>query len=202
MQDASLDLSHNNFSGSIPEAFFGSQLPSAAETAALLAFFLKGLPGGNGVSGWLSLALGELTRLTSLRISHHTLSGSLPASLSLLSHLVSLDLASNRHLSGAIPPALYALPSGAEVRLGHNALSGSIPDSVFSPCLALLDLSHNQLSSPIPPSLQGRSKNPSLLPLSHLDLSYNLLSGSIPPHLASSLSSLAHLSLRSNLLRW
>ncbi|CAI7781148.1 unnamed protein product, partial [Closterium sp. NIES-54] len=311
----------------VRDALLGEAAGGAAGGAAGIAGLVNG---GNGswaeilrswdassssacACGSLSEALGQLTQLTSLRVSGHALSGGLLPSLSRLSHLVALDLSSNRHLSGSIPPALFALPSlrelslrgnnltgevlpsttaaaaaevaalsrslesldvggnalsgsiladvsllmgltrlaldqnwldgslprelgplwmltdlqlqgnalqgdtypfleratgpgkveracGVEVRLGHNKLTGSISDFVFSSCPSLLDLSHNQLSVPIPDPPQGHSQSSSLVPLSYLDLSSNKLTGSISDALVTGLTALSHSDLSDNLL--
>ncbi|GJP33842.1 hypothetical protein CLOM_g18349 [Closterium sp. NIES-68] len=162
-------------------------------------FFLQGLPARKGKNGRLSVALGQLTRLTSLRISHHTLSGSLPASLSLLSRLVSLDLSSNRHLSGAIPPALYALPSLQELTLRGNTLTGAVlpsttPAAALSPWLESLDVGGNQLLGTVAASIS------TLTALTRLALDGNRLQGSIPRQLGA-LWMLRDLQLQGNALQ-
>ena len=67
------------------------------------------------------------------------------------------------------PPLLY-------VNVSHNNLSGPIPESLSNiKCLALLDLSYNNFSGSIPQILGDLSQ------LSEFNVSYNpLLSGSIP----------------------
>ncbi|GJP37169.1 hypothetical protein CLOM_g21605 [Closterium sp. NIES-68] len=158
-------------------------------------FFVDGLSGGVGS---LSAALGELTHLTSLRISHHTLSGSLPHSLSLLTNLVFLDLGSNRHLSGPIPCSLYTISSLQELNLQENNLTGAlIPDSsasILSPSLESLDVGGNALSGPIPASIGG------LTSLCHLALDRNELQGRMPRQLGA-LWMLRELLLQGNLLQ-
>ncbi|CAI5972918.1 unnamed protein product [Closterium sp. NIES-64] len=151
-------------------------------------FFLQGLRGGSGrgsesasARGSLSEALGQLTHLTSLRISGHALSGGLPPSLSRLSHLVTLDLSSNRHLSGSIPPALFALPSLRELSLRGNNLTGAALPSTTSAAAALamaslesLDVGGNALSGSI------AARVSLLAGLTRLALDHNRLDGSLP----------------------
>ncbi|GJP69007.1 hypothetical protein CLOP_g25639 [Closterium sp. NIES-67] len=160
-------------------------------------FFLQGLPGRKS-TGSLSTALGQLTRLTSLRISHHTLSSSLPASLSLLSHLVSLDLSSNRLLSGAVPPTLYTLPELRELTLRGNNLTGdALPSSgaaALSPSLESLDVGGDQLSGSIGSSIGA------LTSLTRLALDHNRLQGSLPGQLCA-LWMLRDLQLQGNALQ-
>ncbi|CAI5520101.1 unnamed protein product [Closterium sp. Naga37s-1] len=185
-----INLSHNNFSGAIP-------VESKAQAA-------------------------DVSALRSLDVSHNAITGGLPAvgerssggggssssSSSGVTGLAYLDLSFNS-FSGAL--AQQNLPftstgecsvmqSGAEVRLSHNALTGSIQDAVFSPCLSLLDLSHNHLSGPIPDPLKANNQSASHPALSHLDLSSNQLTGPIPDALITSLTELTHLSLSHNQL--
>ncbi|CAI5473738.1 unnamed protein product [Closterium sp. Yama58-4] len=120
--------------------------------------------------GSLSEALGQLTQLTSLRISGHALSGGLPPSLSRLSHLVALDLSSNRHLSGSIPPALLTLPSLRELSLRGNNLTGEVG---LLTGLTRLALDHNRLDGSLPQELRA------LWMLRDLQLQGNALQGDI-----------------------
>ncbi|CAI7863384.1 unnamed protein product [Closterium sp. NIES-53] len=157
------------------------------------AWFLQGLRGGSGSgsasasgSGSLSEALGQLTLLTSLRISGHALSGGLPPSLSRLSHLVALDLSSNRHLSGSIPPALFTFPSLRELSLRRNNLTGAALPSTTAAAAALpvaslesLDMGENALSGSIAAQVSL------LTGLTRLALDHNRLDGRLPRELGA-----------------
>ncbi|CAI5994455.1 unnamed protein product, partial [Closterium sp. NIES-64] len=161
----------------------------ASEPPHTAHFFLQGLSAGSGsssASGSLSEALGQLTQLTSLRISGHALSGGLPSSLSRLSHLVALDLSSNRHLSGSIPPALFALPSLRELSLRGNNLTGAALPSTTAAAAALamaslesLDVGGNALSGSI------AARVSLLAGLTRLALDHNRLDGSLPRELGA-----------------
>ncbi|CAI5974145.1 unnamed protein product [Closterium sp. NIES-65] len=170
-------------------------------------FFLRGLPGGSASAGsavasrHLSEALGQLTQLTSLRISGHALSSGLPSSLSRLSHLVALDLSSNRHLSGSIPPALFALPSLRELSLRGNNLTGAVLPSTtaaapaaLSASLEILDLGGNGLLGSIAAQVCL------LTGLTRLALDHNRLDGSLPRELGA-LWMLTDLQLQGNALQ-
>ncbi|CAI7781127.1 unnamed protein product, partial [Closterium sp. NIES-54] len=172
-----------------------------------MSFFLHGLPGGSGsssASGSLSEALGQLKQLTSLRISGNVLSGGLSPSLLCLSHLVALDLSSNRHLSGSIPPALFALPSLRELSLHGNNLTGEVLPTTsaattagapaLSPSLEILDVGGNDLSRSIPPQVSA------LTGLTRLALDHNRLDGSLPWEIGT-LWRLTDLQLQGNALR-
>ena len=68
----------------------------------------------------------EVTRVVALRISRARLAGPLPA-LDALPGLEELDLSRN-HLSGALGACAWcALPRLALVRLSHNRLTGPVP---------------------------------------------------------------------------
>ena len=177
-----LDLSANNLSDSIPDL---------NSLTALQVLDLS----ANNLTGSIP-ALESLTMLTHLDLSANNLTGSIPA-LNSLTMLLYLDL-SNNALSGSLP----ALPALNHLDLSDNDLSGSVPDiSVELPFLQFLDLSHNrfrgllrlgprwcwslldltyfdlshnQLTGPVPASL-GRLED-----LTHLDLSHNRFSGPLP----------------------
>ncbi|CAI5505518.1 unnamed protein product [Closterium sp. Naga37s-1] len=183
----------------------------ASEPPHTAHFFLQGLSAGSGsssASGSLSEALGQLTQLTSLRISGHALSGGLPSSLSRLSLLVALDLSSNRHLSGSIPPALFTLPSLRELTLRGNNLTGAaLPTTTaaataaaaaaaaaLSQSLESLDVGGNALSGSIAAQVSL------LTGLTRLALDHNRLDGSLPRELGA-LWMLTDLQLQGNALR-
>ncbi|QCD92535.1 inactive LRR receptor-like serine/threonine-protein kinase BIR2 [Vigna unguiculata] len=99
-------------------------------------------------------------------------------------------------LSGRIPEALkYCGKSLQRLNLASNSFSSEIPHEIckWMPFLVSLDLSGNQLSGPIPPTLVNCSY------LNELMLSDNQLSGSIPFELGS-LSRLKKFSVANNRL--
>ncbi|BAU01145.1 hypothetical protein LR48_Vigan10g263500 [Vigna angularis] len=99
-------------------------------------------------------------------------------------------------LSGRIPEALqYCGKSLQRLNLASNSFSSEIPHEIckWMPFLVALDLSGNQLSGPIPPTLVNCSY------LNELMLSDNQLSGSIPFELGS-LSRLKKFSVANNRL--
>ena len=147
----------------------------------------------SGLSGPIPPELGQLSKLTSLRLESNQLSGRIPPELGQLLDLTHLDLFDNQ-LNGPIPRELGQLVELSWLRLSYNQLNGPIPRELGQLLnLEDLDLSVNRLNGAIPPEL-GK-----LINLESLSLGYNLLSGRIPPELGQ-LTNLQWLSLRGNQL--
>ncbi|KAL3331719.1 hypothetical protein AABB24_032367 [Solanum stoloniferum] len=103
-----------------------------------------------GLSGFLSGMISNLTNLKQVLLQNNNISGHIPRELGKLPNLETLDL-SNNHFSGHVPDSLGLLNSLQYLRLNNNSLSGAIPLSLARvPQLAFLDLSFNNLSGPIP----------------------------------------------------
>jgi hypothetical protein len=94
--------------------------------------------------------------LQDLRLDNNRFSGNLPASVG--RNLWQFNAASN-FLSGSIPPG-FLLPN---TNLRNNSLSGSIPDNYRNNYVEYFDVSHNQLTGTIPPSLVGSQINARLM---------------------------------------
>ena len=132
--------------------------------------------GQNELTGPVPPVLGNLVNLKSLNLPWNDLSGPIPAELRSLENVEYLDLRGN-NLSGPLPVWLGSLSNLRQyLGLGGNDLSGAIPDALGSlENLGALDLRENDLSGPIPETL-GSLEN-----LRQLDLSYNWgLSGPLP----------------------
>nr|XP_043613220.1 receptor-like protein EIX2 [Erigeron canadensis] len=134
-----LDLSHNSFTGPIPDCLWHfKQL-----------MFLN--LGNNYLSGKLPASVGSLTGLYMLNLCNNSLSGELPLALRQCTKLTFLDLGANR-FSGNVPVWIGENLSRLYVIcLTSNELSGPIP---FQLCqlenLQILDLSMNNLNGTIP----------------------------------------------------
>ncbi|MBC3786715.1 putative Ig domain-containing protein [Spirosoma utsteinense] len=147
----------------------------------------------NNLVGTLPASLSALTNLESLQLYNNRLSGSIPASLSALTNLRTLDLFSNE-LTGSIPASFSALTSLQFLNLYSNQLSGTIPDGLGALTnLESIQLYGNTLTGSIPASL-GALTN--LRTLNFLD---NQLTGSIPASF-SALTNLQTLNLSYNQL--
>ncbi len=84
--------------------------------------------GGNGLSGAIPSALGNLANLRQLGLGHNYLSGAIPSALGNLANLRQLGLGTNL-LTGAIPPELGNLGALTVLILERNDLSGPVPPS-------------------------------------------------------------------------
>ncbi|KAG6785271.1 hypothetical protein POTOM_011001 [Populus tomentosa] len=167
-----LDLSHNKFSGSVPQGV------SAIH-------FLKELHlQGNRFSGPLPGDIGLCPHLNRLDLSRNLFSGALPESLQRLSSMSFFSLSKNmlavirlrgNSFNGSIPEGLFDLEL-EEVDFSDNGLVGSIPSGsiTFFSSLHTLDLSKNNLTGHIPAE-RGLSSN-----LRYLNLSWNNLESRMP----------------------
>ncbi len=190
----SLDLSHNNLTGSIPEEL--GNLTNLKSLDLSWNHLTGSIPGGlsnlinlqsldlssNGLSGGVLPELSHLTNLQTLDLHGNPLEASLPPQFGNLVKLQSLDLSYTR-LTGSIPSELANLTSLQTLNLGNNQLTGSIPPELANLTnLQTLDLSafpasKLSLTGSIPPEIGN------LAHLESLDLSSNHLTGSIPSEL-------------------
>ncbi|KAL6011681.1 hypothetical protein ACLOJK_002129 [Asimina triloba] len=164
-----LDLSNNQFSGSIPRNFnFPNLFFSASH---------------NQISGTIPTSICEVSSLVVLDLSINNLSGIIPTTIGDCNVLEALDLSGN-HLSGSIPSSLGSTVYLKTLHLSGNRLFGQLPFSMKNcTSLQMLNVCHNKLSGSIP-SWIGES----LAALKILRLRSNLFTGEIPPqlfHLAS-----------------
>ncbi len=177
----------------------------AAERSALTAFYQAvggtkwaNRAGWGGKVGtectWFGVTCNTAqTSVLSISLNDNGLKGTLPAALSKLPGLQTLELEGNS-LSGAIPKDLGRLANLRSLRLGLNRLSGALPKELGNLArLEILSLPFNRIPGALPPEL-GR-----LASLRLLDVSQNALTGAIPPQLGN-LRSLMFLDLSANRL--
>ncbi|KAG6399662.1 hypothetical protein SASPL_141143 [Salvia splendens] len=195
-----LDLSSNNFSGSIP--------PSLSLLPLLRRISLS----RNSLSGPIPASLSSLSLLQQLYLDNNLLTNSIPPlnlpnlnriefqsnqltgslpDLTLLPNLNFLD-ASDNSLSGALPSSLP--PSLIELVARNNQFEGEIP-SIEAPSLQVLDLSHNKLTGSVPASLFTHPN------LEQLTLSFNHLESVETPADSGLTSPLISVDLSNNRVR-
>jgi len=150
-----LDISDNNFSGSLPTGYFNSLEAMMAFDQNMIymrardysSYFYsiemtwKGVEieftkirstirvldlSNNNFTGGIPKVIGKLKALQQLNLSHNSLTGHIQSSLGILIDLESLDLSSNL-LTGRIPMQLEGLTFLAILNLSHNQLEGPIP---------------------------------------------------------------------------
>ncbi|KZV21326.1 hypothetical protein F511_32143 [Dorcoceras hygrometricum] len=172
-----------------------------------------------GVSGDFPADFCRISTLRNMDLSSNNLGGSIDSdSISLCSHLLSLNLSSNyfvgrlpefpveflkltvldfsyNNFSGEIPASFVNLPKLDFLSLGSNLLNGSIPDFLFNLTeLTQLVLSGNPFISSLPENIGSLRK------LENLVLSYCNLAGTIPVSIGN-LVSLKILDLSANYLQ-
>ena len=157
---------------------------------------------GNGLTGSMPPALGDLALLQTLRLGfwwdpalrqtfENGLTGPIPPALGRLSGLRWLSLSGN-DLTGSIPVELGNLLRLEFLHLGSNDLTGPVPASLGSfSGLRWLYLDNNDLTGALPDELGN------LVNLESLNLSANGLTGPVPDELGN-LANLEWLGLGSN----
>ncbi|KAF8026550.1 hypothetical protein BT93_F3136 [Corymbia citriodora subsp. variegata] len=136
-----LDLSRNNFTGTIPKC-----LENVSNS--LLVLDMQ----ENRLSGTVSLKFTEDAALRSLHLNGNQFEGPLPRSLTNCKQLEALDLGGNK-LNDTFPDWLETLPRLQVLVLRSNRLCGPIssPGTEFSfSRLRILDLSFNDFTGPLP----------------------------------------------------
>ncbi|XP_059289322.1 putative receptor like protein 25 [Lycium ferocissimum] len=157
-----IDLSANNFSGSLPTRYFSS----------CQGMMLSSNPDQVG-SKHLQVQLQAVGIYYQVRVTL-TLKGQLMEIENILEVFTAIDFSCN-NFQGEIPKVLGDLNSLYLLNLSHNALTGRIPKALGKLSqLGSLDLSVNHLRGRIPDELA------SLTFLSVLNLSFTQLSGRIP----------------------
>jgi len=135
-----LDLSNNNFSGSLPNWMFTNEAP-------LLYLGLA----HNSLVGSLDHLMWQQSNLQMINISMNYFTGQLPMDISsVFPNLTVLD-ASDNNISGHLPPSLCNINDLEFVDLSNNKLTGEVPSCLFTECgsLEFLRLSNNNLGGPI-----------------------------------------------------
>ncbi|KAI7991214.1 Leucine-rich repeat receptor-like tyrosine-protein kinase PXC3 [Camellia lanceoleosa] len=157
-----LDLSSNNFHGSIPPSF--GNLSELEFLDLALNKFGSSIP----------VELGRLRNLRSLNLSNNLLTGQIPYELEGLENLQEFQIFTNK-LSGFIPIWIGNLTNLRVFTAYENEIGGTIPDNLgLKSELQLLNLHSNQLEGTIPESIFALGK------LEILVLTLNQLTGNLP----------------------
>ena len=100
--------------------------------------------------------------------------------LSLLRYLQRLDLSNNMGLAGTyLHDSLGKMDSLRALHLHHCGITGEVPPTIWTNHLELIDLSYNDLSGPIPPTIHNA------VSLQKLLLEGNHFSGRVPPEISN-----------------
>ncbi|XP_020267190.1 receptor protein kinase-like protein ZAR1 [Asparagus officinalis] len=159
-----INLRNNRLHGSLP-----STLSSSISLQSLVLY-------GNSLSGSLPFDIGNLTYLQILDISQNYFNGSLPNSIIQCRRLRTLDLSKN-NFTGSLPVGFgTGLVQLEKLDLSYNGFTGLIPGDIgnLTNLQGTADFSHNAFSGLIPVSLGVLPEKV------YIDLSHNNLSGPIP----------------------
>ncbi|KAL2226896.1 receptor-like protein kinase [Sesamum indicum] len=138
----SLDLSGNNFAGTVP-----ALLGNCSRLARILL-------NDNGFSGPIPPELFKSRRLQQLDLGYNLLSGAIPPEVGKCDSLEYLGLYNNL-LSGDIPSELFSLSNLKFLYLSRNNLTGTLPN-LPSPCLLSdLQIHKNLFRGSLPMSLSS-----------------------------------------------
>ncbi|KAK1435275.1 hypothetical protein QVD17_01036 [Tagetes erecta] len=180
-----LDLSSNNFSGSIPNVSSGLQRLDLSHNKfyGQISFLCQITDGSfyfldlsnNSFTGAIPDCLWHFKQLQVLNLGHNNLSGRLPISIGYLISLKVLQL-DNNVFSGELPLSLQNCTQLTFLELGVNKFSGHVPIWIGErlSLLYALSLKSNNFFGAIPSQLCQ------LIYLRILNLSMNKLDGTIP----------------------
>ncbi len=185
----SIQLGGNQLTGSFPtEIYLLPNLMHLKLYSNALHFSFEGIENAKKLktlgldnTGLSSLkGVGRARSLHELNVAFNKLAGVVPEEISRLVNLRSLDISRN-NLSGLLPYWLQSLVSLTTFSGSHNKLSGPVFDFATLNNLIYFDLSHNQLTGALPPTL---FKSVATEEKVVADLSFNFLTGQLPAALA------------------
>ncbi|KAJ1416245.1 Leucine-rich repeat [Sesbania bispinosa] len=200
-----LNLSHTNFSGPLPESVhnlrqlstldlsnckFNGTLPNSMSDLTQLVHLDLSF---NNFTGPLP-SFNRSKALTVLSLNHNDFKGTVPSShFEGLKTLMSIDLGDNS-LDGRVPSSLFRLQSLQQLMLYYNKFDGMLdefPNASWS-LLEMIDLSGNNFEGPIPMSIFQLKR------LRLLQLSKNKFNGTVQLDIVGRLQNLSTLDLSHN----
>jgi len=149
--------------------------------------------------------LGQLSQLAWLSLRQNQFDQNIPSESGLVVALEELSLSDNA-LGPAFPQESWTSTSNQwpkirQINLSANQLSGTLPPSLFEhhnastmPVPQSLTLSQNDFTGTIPESTQGKN----MPKLQVLDVPHNVLAGTIPASLCGTLDDLQQVMLQDN----
>ncbi|KAF8105231.1 hypothetical protein N665_0161s0030 [Sinapis alba] len=158
-----LEISDNNFTGSLPPNFFVNWKASSLQMDEGGRIYMGDY--NNPYYSYedtldlqykgLFMEQGKvLTSYATIDFSRNKLEGQIPESIGLLKALIALNL-SNNLFTGPIPLSLENVTELESLDLSNNQLSGTIPEGLGSlSFLAYISVAHNQLKGEIPQGTQ------------------------------------------------
>ncbi len=131
------------------------------------------------MKGMLPQSISNLTYLTSLDLASNSLYGPIPTTISKLTALTNLQLTSN-NFNGSIPSSLSKLIKLRTLNLAQNHLQGSIPPSLYTGLISLTSwiMNNNFLNGEISPLIGVMNS------LNEMDFGFNFLGGMIPSNIS------------------
>ncbi|PIA36984.1 hypothetical protein AQUCO_03100020v1, partial [Aquilegia coerulea] len=133
-----LDLSYNNFTGSMPKL-------EISLSPRLVMLYLA----HNALSGSIPVEVENLKSLGYLVVSENRMSGQIPNAIGGCPRLEYLGLQGN-FFEGPLPSSLSSLQSLQVLDVSHNKISGKIPGSLEKLPLQNLNLSFNNFEGEVP----------------------------------------------------
>ncbi|XP_047079839.1 probable LRR receptor-like serine/threonine-protein kinase At3g47570 [Lolium rigidum] len=197
-----LDMSSNNFTGTLPReigllcldylSLEMNQLTAAtAQDWEFMTLFTNCTSLGtldlffNNLGGVLPSSIANLSaQLKELDVGYNQISGNIPSGISNLVGLNQLDLSNNR-FTGALPDSIGRLNLLQALYFDNNLLTGSFPSSIGNLTrLVILPATGNRFDGPLPTTL-GRFQE-----ITTIDFSNNRFTGPLPKEIFN-LSSLS-----------
>jgi Leucine-rich repeat (LRR) protein len=187
-----LDISENNFVGTVPVHLFDDKLEVFDVNDNFLTSFPDDISNqtlrplwfltifNNPIEGPFPSSILNLPNLAHFDATTTKLTGAMPTELGSLTKLSYLFLANTKFLPGPIPDVYQQLTLLADLSLKKSSRTGSIPTWVgLLDRLVLLDLDYNDFSGSVPSEIGDMAS------LTFLLLNRNSLTGPVPTQVGS-----------------